>query len=750
MSDGNEQTIKDLGSCRPEIDGIEIIDQLGKGGTSNVFRARQVGTDRIVALKVLSSEAVQGESSIKRFRQEARLTTKLDHPNIVKVLAFGISRDNQPYLVMEYIQGKSLAEDLKINGRMSLLRFRNVFLPVLSALEAAHEAGLVHRDVKPANIMLTLDIDGVERAKLLDFGIAKELPESGVEAVTLGLTHSGSLIGSPAYMSPEQCDGKPLDRRSDIYSMACVMYEALSGMPPFSASTSLEIMRKHLMQTPPTVAELCSTIDISQELAETIVWGLQKAPAERPQTASEYARKLDTVLGAITLDEIPETKSKSARPGYQRIVAVAAVLSILTGTALWFFSSQEKQMKEDMSTRIDLSAKKRTKKNMASQKEALLIEAVSRRQNARGPEDPSLLTPLGSLMDLYEAQERDVDQERILKRIVRILEKAGKRDEGDLAKRLEQLGQSYERQNRFAEGEAVCKRALKLKEEVFGLNNLEVTYTLVMLGTCCDHQQKYKEAERYLKRNLSIREKVLNSSDMDISYAAYFLAFFYQNSEKQYQIAQPLFEKALRVSLQNKEPKYLPHTASMYYGLGRNLRLLNRPTEALEPLRKSLALRLNLTDSEVSYDELLVTSLDLADTYSSLGKTIEALSLYQQALALAKKHNDLLSTAKCHFHLGEHYYATKLYAKAEKEHQQALSIREKLLGPNNLDVAESCFGLARCYQLQGRATETASLYERSLQIRTKILGTTHELVVSTRKSLADLPKNVANGKKLNN
>jgi len=314
----------------PRIDGIQIIELLGKGGMSLVYKAKQSTMERFVAVKVLSK--ISSEEGIKRFKQEARNTSSLDHPNIVKTISFGISQDNRPYLVLEYLQGVSLYDELKQNGRLTLEKFRGVFLPALSALAQAHEAGLVHRDIKPANIMICREASD-EVVKLVDFGIAKLY---STEAEAQGLTKTGEVIGSPAYMSPEQCLGKPLDGRSDLYSLACVMYECLSGEPPFSGSSALEVMQQHHSAPAPTVSELSRKIDIRKELASVTLWGLNKDPAKRPQTASEFMRKLSEVLEKITLDKIPQLKDKNylSRQSRQVLALSSAAITAVGAFAL--------------------------------------------------------------------------------------------------------------------------------------------------------------------------------------------------------------------------------------------------------------------------------------------------------------------------------------------------------------------------------------------------------------------------------
>jgi hypothetical protein len=320
-----EPAMQDLSSL-PVVDQIEILEVLGRGGMSVVYKARQTVLDRVVALKVLSRAATTGEDSVKRFQQEARISNALDHANIARTYSFGISKDGRAYLVMEYLEGKSLREELKSAGRLTLRKFRDVFLPVLDGLGFAHKSGLVHRDIKPGNIMLCNCDDGGLTVKIVDFGIAKDLGGGTAQA----LTRTGDLLGSPVYMSPEQCEGKPLDGRSDLYSLACVMYEALCGEPPFTADTALEIMRKHCLDAPPTVADLTGRIEISEDLAAAILWGLSREPGTRPQSAEELALRLGSALENTALDRVPILKGSAggaaAKGVGKLLLAVGAIL----------------------------------------------------------------------------------------------------------------------------------------------------------------------------------------------------------------------------------------------------------------------------------------------------------------------------------------------------------------------------------------------------------------------------------------
>lgn len=319
-------------SGAPSLRDLEIIELIAKTAQSSLYKARQLKLDRLVAVKVLTG--LCGPENIERFLQEARLTGKINHPNSVQLIYAGSTDAGLPYLVLEYLEGSTLARRLQERGPLSLQEFRDIFPPLLSALSQAHELKLIHRDIKPENIMICRGSDGCLVPKLLDFDIARlSLPDSSAQK----LTATGAITGSPAYMSPEQCLNKPLDCRSDLYSLACVMYESLLGEPPFSGNSSLELMDRHVNAPPLTVSQLAKRLGFGPELPTLILRGLEKSADKRPQSASEFARALKTALGKINPERVPLLKSKQSKsPGLNCVMifvfVVAAAICAFLGT----------------------------------------------------------------------------------------------------------------------------------------------------------------------------------------------------------------------------------------------------------------------------------------------------------------------------------------------------------------------------------------------------------------------------------
>lgn len=272
--------------------GYEALLLLGQGGSARVYKCRQMSTDRFVSVKILNEESHEQE----RFKQEARLLSSLDHQNIQRVLAFGA----EPclHIVFEYLEGQSLA-DLMKSAPLSASNYRYIFPPLLSALAYVHEKGLVHRDLKPENIILvseeSMNNNNTQMRqelipKLIDFGLARV--DSSESAGAQKLTSTGALLGSPLYMSPEQCLGKRAGPASDVYSMACVLYECLSGRPPFKGSTDWETMQLRLAES---AAKLEEINGIPKNLQKLIACALEKDPDKRP-SAADMASKLERAL----------------------------------------------------------------------------------------------------------------------------------------------------------------------------------------------------------------------------------------------------------------------------------------------------------------------------------------------------------------------------------------------------------------------------------------------------------------------
>ncbi|MBK9143279.1 MAG: serine/threonine protein kinase [Candidatus Melainabacteria bacterium] len=268
-------------------DKYEVTTLLGKGGMSIVYKARHRYLDKDFAIKVLKSTGGVTGDMLQRFRREAKATSALSHAGIVGVHDFGLAPDGRAYIVMDYVEGESLADFLKRQKRLDLIGVAGLADSVCSALAYSHARGIVHRDLKPANIMLVREIDGRMVPKIVDFGLAKIISEDGEQSMKL--TQTGECFGSPLYMSPEQCMGNPMDHRTDIYALGCIVYECLSGRPPFIGKNVLDTFRLHVNEPPP---ELPASLAVPEPVKVAIFRSLSKMAADRPESALEIRNAL--------------------------------------------------------------------------------------------------------------------------------------------------------------------------------------------------------------------------------------------------------------------------------------------------------------------------------------------------------------------------------------------------------------------------------------------------------------------------
>jgi serine/threonine protein kinase/tetratricopeptide (TPR) repeat protein len=275
---------------------FRIEKLLGNGAMGRVYQATHVALDRGVAIKVMHDHLARSSEFATRFVREARAASKLDHPNSIRVLDFGRTDAGEGqllYLVMELFVGSDLYGLLRDEGPLEIARAGKIVGQVLSALEDAHAIRLIHRDLKPENVLVGKRPDGTELAKLCDFGIAKVAQEEGPK-----LSQAGSMIGTPLYMSPEAACGRDADARSDLYSVAVMLYEVMTGSRPFDAASPLEVARLQVEEQPEPPTRRAPERNLPPALERVILRGLAKAPNDRWQSAREFREALESALGA--------------------------------------------------------------------------------------------------------------------------------------------------------------------------------------------------------------------------------------------------------------------------------------------------------------------------------------------------------------------------------------------------------------------------------------------------------------------
>ena len=332
------------GEEMPSIDAAElqkvlpsrykVLKILGRGGAGVVYKAEDTFLDKLVAIKMLRRAASPNEAL--RFQREAQLAGALNHPNVMSVLDFGMTEANDPYLVMSFVKGESLAQRLQRKGLLPLGQALNLFLQIANGLSHAHRRMIIHRDIKPNNVMLVKTEDSIV-AQIVDFGLAKTSNEPQ------HLTSPGAGVGTPTYMSPEQIRGEEVDNRTDIYSFGCLMYKVLTGRPPFQGGTAIDTISMHLNDAPAPI-RAGKGEPVSEVLQELVATCLQKDANDRYQSVDDIIEVLKQEIESSQTQHVSLTLSEELGPGVrswtaaQKIYATVFVaLLLLIGVGVAYY-----------------------------------------------------------------------------------------------------------------------------------------------------------------------------------------------------------------------------------------------------------------------------------------------------------------------------------------------------------------------------------------------------------------------------
>lgn len=329
-------------------DRYKLAQRIGEGGAGTVYKAHDNLLDRTVALKTINRSSLTDDEAV-RFHREAKVAASIAHPNVIKMLDFGILDSGHPYMVMEYVNGVSLFRLLKEHGYQSPDFALYLMKQICRGMAAVHTTGIVHRDLKASNIMV-VDLETNPQIVIIDFGIAKSLDP---EAQFTTLTHVGNVVGTPRYMSPEQAMGNKLDQRSDIYSMGCILFELLTNKPLFDGATGIDTINKHVAEAPPSLADAQTESEYPEALEALVSKMVAKDPADRFQSSDELMDAIDdvyTTLRSTTGDneetgesgaqkvpfQMVDIKDKNSRPFLLGTIAIASIL--LIGAAVIAFN----------------------------------------------------------------------------------------------------------------------------------------------------------------------------------------------------------------------------------------------------------------------------------------------------------------------------------------------------------------------------------------------------------------------------
>jgi serine/threonine-protein kinase len=272
------------------LDGrYQVERKVGEGGMSFVYLAKDVATKEEYAIKVLSAALSRDQNAMARLRREASLGMRLAHANVCHIIRLGETQDGLVYVVMPFVRGEILSDRNKRLGRLPLDEVVRLVGDIAAGLHVAHELRIVHRDLKPENVMIRKDADGVEHAVVMDFGLAKECR---ADAELQKLTATGIILGTPEFMSPEQLRGKPLDARTDVYSLSLMTFEMLTGQLPFSGRTQQEMMIARLRSEPTPLRQARPDLDLPEPVERVLLKGMSRDANSRHSTAPELAAAL--------------------------------------------------------------------------------------------------------------------------------------------------------------------------------------------------------------------------------------------------------------------------------------------------------------------------------------------------------------------------------------------------------------------------------------------------------------------------
>jgi len=312
------------------IDGrFRLMDEIGRGGMGVVYRAMHLSINKQVAVKILRQDCASDSKKMQRFRREAHVISVLEHPNIVHIFSVGMVEAGQPYIAMEFLPGEQLSQQIERRGAIPWTEALPLFIQICDAMQHAHEQQVIHRDVKPSNIVVGKDDAGNASAKLVDFGIAKFIADRSA-----AITQTDAVVGSVSYTSPEQFEGKQADVGSDIYSLGCTIYQALTGKLPCVGDTVFETVNSHLNTEPEPINQANPSASVPSDLNYLVQRMLRKNGAERPESALEIRHQLTQILASEKIQRSAFPDSKPRKNVTASLILKSKVLTVLLGVGV--------------------------------------------------------------------------------------------------------------------------------------------------------------------------------------------------------------------------------------------------------------------------------------------------------------------------------------------------------------------------------------------------------------------------------
>jgi serine/threonine-protein kinase len=717
----------------------EIESKLGSGAMGEVYKAKHRLMKRQVAIKVLHPQTISGTNALKRFQKEAEMASALNHPNILAVHDFGVADDGSPYLVMNYLEGKSLTDLIEHNGHLEVTRAIYIFRQLCQGLGHAHEKGVIHRDLKPSNIMLvTLDQDQ-DFVQILDFGIAKQLSQE--DGSSDSLTRTGEVFGSPHYMSPEQCRALPVDARSDIYALGCVMYRLLTGFPPIMGGDLVECLYKHVNQMPEPFSEIAPELNLPEDVEAVVFKAVAKKPEDRYQSMAELklaleqteAYKIDIATktygslsglkASATLTSLPASATISYG-GQADDISTATSAAATAVSANVIKAASESAAKPRASQTGDLPAMQAAALSAHSESSTIITGVGEGESHSKESGTASGASPSGTASAAAGANNTGKGAPSA----------GGTSGAKGLLAKLVALGEGPQSRKKIIIA-AVAAAVLVVGGLVIGLSPKGNAKVLALENEARDLKEKgqYGAAEQKVREAINEGKK----QSLPDSDSCLYLLGEIQYGEADYTNAQNSLESALKLRTARDGPTS-KEVAEVQCLLGMTLTAEGSYRRAEQLLQQSYQTRKALTGDG---------STLVANSLSGLGylhvrehNYQKAISEHTNALRIMQAATGLdspqASANMCD--LGEAYQWNNNFPQAEALYKQALEIRKKRLPPNSPSIADVLKRLAMVSLSEGNLMQAKSYFEQALAIQVKTLDAASPQLAQTRQDLASV------------
>jgi serine/threonine protein kinase len=769
------------------IGPYKLLQLIGEGGFGSVFMAEQERpVQRRVALKIIKL-GMDTRQVVARFEQERQALAMMDHPNIAKVLDAGATELGRPFFVMELVKGEPIAEyadkqNMSIDERLAL------FAQVCNAVQHAHTKGIIHRDLKSSNVLVSTQ-DGKPHAKVIDFGIAKATASKLTEKTLF--TEHRQLIGTPEYMSPEQAEGSlDIDTRTDVYSLGVLLYELLTGTTPFTgkelrSAAYGEIQRIIREVEPPkpstrlsantdTLASVAAKRHTEPKRLGTLVRGeldwivmkaLEKDRQRRYETANGLAMDIRRYLSGEAVNAAPPSTAYRFKKFVKRNrvmvtagSAVAAALLIGLVAFAWQFKVASDQ--RDLAVQAEKAEAEQRKLAEAARAEAVVQqteaqkqEAEARKQEAEAKKQAAIASAVVKFQsDMLAAVDpanlpKDPVTGEPLKdavTVVQALEAALKAiEEGSLkdsplveAGVRTTIGDTFVALGRYEDALPVLRRALEIRKANYPEGSLEIAQSMDRLADPLSLLSDLKEAEQLLREALAMRRRALPASDPTVGTAMNNLAQIL-HLQGNYDEAESLLREAVQLEAPIADN---PGLARTYDNLAKTLTKLNKLDEAEAFMRKALQTR--LAAFPAGHPEIALGQNNLATMLMSARKFGEAEQLYKESLATSRatlpaQHPDIASTLSS---LGNALRSQGKLAEAERVYRESLAMRRAILPRGHESIASSLNGLGFLLKEMNKLDEAEPLYREALAIRRESLTAGHPSIALSLNNLAMLLK----------